>query len=286
MKLLLLIFALTFSISVSAYEACVQRVQKSLREQIVCRIDFYNMLIGYDISGKVEKESERFKIYVDKREKLLKDFDSKLINESEASRQFKILEQKFIDDTSEESKITNAKAVQFNNAVDASNNGKYAEAFKLFKPLAENGDAQAQFNIGVSYQYGLGVKKNFNQAINWYKKALEKGNPKAQNNLGNMYFQGEGVTQDYTEAIGLYKLSAAQGDNQALYNMGLMYKQGKGVTQDYIHAHMWMNLAAAKGHSDALKGRDELASNMSQVQIAEAQKLARDCEKLSYINCN
>ena len=68
--------------------------------------------------------------------------------------------------------------------------------------------------------------------------------------------------------------------------LGAMYYEGHGVTKDYVHAHMLWNLAAAKGDSDAAKFRDYVAGGMTQGQIAEAQKLARECEQRNYKNCD
>ena len=98
----------------------------------------------------------------------------------------------------------------------------------------------------------------------------------AQNNLGLMFELGQGVTRDYAEAARWYRKAAEQGEALAQDNLGRMYEQGRGVTQDYVLAHMWHNLAAAQGDDDAAKARDGLAQQMTPDQIAEAQRLARE----------
>jgi TPR repeat protein len=71
-------------------------------------------------------------------------------------------------------------------------------------------------------------------------------------------------------------LAAEQGSAFAQFNLGRMYRTGQGVPQDYVQAHMWANLAAAQNHKNALVTRNLIAKKMSQSQIAEAQRLARE----------
>jgi TPR repeat protein len=84
--------------------------------------------------------------------------------------------------------------------------------------------------------------------------------------------------QDYAEAVNWYRLAAQQGNTSAQSNLGVAYEKGQGVVQDYVKAHCWSNLAAVKGDAISVKNRDILASRMTAEQIAEAQKLARDCQ--------
>ena len=107
----------------------------------------------------------------------------------------------------------------------------------------------------------------------------------AQNNLGSMYQNGQGVSQDYKEAAKWYRLSAEQGNAVAQYNLGLSYANGQGVIQDDVYAHMWMNIAAANGSSGAQENRDKVAARMTSSQLAEAQKLARECVAKDYKGC-
>ncbi len=64
-----------------------------------------------------------------------------------------------------------------------------------------------------------------------------------------------------------------------------MYSNGEGVIQDYVRAHMWFNLSASQGNKNAKKNREKVTKKMTPAQIAEAQKMARDCEKKNYMNC-
>ncbi len=104
----------------------------------------------------------------------------------------------------------------------------------------------------------------------------EQGDAEAQNNLGLLYSEGLGVTKNYKEAVNWFKLSAEQGLSSGQFNLGSMYEHGNGVPQDYILAHMWFNLATSQGDGVDAEGRDDIAKIMTREQIAEAQKLARD----------
>jgi TPR repeat protein len=98
---------------------------------------------------------------------------------------------------------------------------------------AEQGDAVAQYNLGVMYRSGDGVPQDYKEAVKWYTKAAEQGNASAQFNLGWMYREGRGVPQDCVEAAKWFTNAAEQGDTKAQYNLGVMYAQGQGVPQDY-----------------------------------------------------
>ncbi|MEQ1667296.1 MAG: DnaJ domain-containing protein [Sulfuriferula sp.] len=120
----------------------------------------------------------------------------------------------------------------------------FAESADLMK-RAEQGNADAQFLLGVGYSTGKGLPQDYAQAALWYRKAAEQGNGFAQNNLG------------------------------------YAYKKGEGVPKDYIQAYMWMNLAATRGISSeirdvAVKNREDFAALMTLYQIEQAQALTQD----------
>jgi uncharacterized protein len=166
-------------------------------------------------------------------------------------------------------------------AVAAYRRGDYATALGLWHPLAEQGDADAQFHLGVMYESGQGVLRNDVEAIKWYRKAAEQGDAVAQFNLGIMYSKGEGVPQNDGEAAHWYRLAADQGLAGAQFNLGMMHADGKGVPQDYVQAYMWWNQAASqlpalgKGQRNTtVDARDVVASKMTPTQVTEAQELA------------
>ncbi len=169
----------------------------------------------------------------------------------------------------------------FNAGVTAYKLRDYGTALREWRPLAKQGNAKAQYNLGHMYRYGLGVPQDDAAAWGWYRKAAEQGNAKAQNNLGVMYRKGQGMPQDDAEAVGWWRKAAEQGHATAQYNLGSMYYSGRGVPQDDAQAHMWYNLAASSSppgedRDMAVNNRDIIAKRMTPAQISEAQKLARE----------
>lgn len=163
---------------------------------------------------------------------------------------------------------------------------EYEEAHEICKTLAIAGDAEAQFIVGVMYEYGHGgVPQNHNQAFKWYRLAAEQGSVKAQFTLGYKYNKGIGVLEDDEEAVKWYRLAAEQGFDSAQYNLGLMYRRGEAIPKDDVIAYMWLNLSAAQGNDTAQAFRDSIKMFMTSSQIAEAQKLSRECLKKEYKNC-
>jgi uncharacterized protein len=121
------------------------------------------------------------------------------------------------------------------------------------------------------------------------KPHAEQGNASAQFVIGDMYANGRGVPEDDKQAVKWYRLAAEQGHAKAQSNLGLMYARGDGVPEDKVLAYMWWNLAAANSFSygieNASKNKDIIAERMTSSQIAEAQKLSRECLRKNYKNC-
>ena len=140
-------------------------------------------------------------------------------------------------------------SADFNKGLTAAQNGDFATALKEWKPLAEQGDA------------------------------------KAQHNLGGMYENGIGVPQDFKEAVRFYWLSAEQGYANSQSMLGFLYENGKGVPQDFIYAHMWWNIAASNGIESARKMLKRIEKKITPSDISEAQRLARECVKKNYKGC-
>ncbi len=83
---------------------------------------------------------------------------------------------------------------------------------------AAQGDADAQFNLGVMYENGQGVPQGYAEAVKWYRKAAEQGFAPAQHNLGVMYQKGQGVPQGEAEAVKWWRKAAEQGFEQCSRN--------------------------------------------------------------------
>ena len=127
----------------------------------------------------------------------------------------------------------------------------HKEAFRYFTEAAQEGNAEAEFNLGVMYDLGQGVGQDYGKAAEWYRKAAEQGNPQAQINLGAAYYSGEGVGQDHAKAVECYRKAAEQGNAGAQYTLGRMYHLGQGVGQDYGKSVEWYRKAAEQGNADA-----------------------------------
>ena len=110
--------------------------------------------------------------------------------------------------------------------------GDYSAAYEEWLPLAELGDVEAQFNLGVMYDQGAGVDRSLEKAADWYRKAAEQGFIDAQTNMGIMYFDGQGVPRDHNEASRWFQLAAGQGDTEAsAYRAKLAEEQQLGVPE-------------------------------------------------------
>ncbi len=110
--------------------------------------------------------------------------------------------------------------------------------FDIKLKQAKKGDIQCMFDVGLMYDEGKGVPRDYKEAIKWYIKAAEYGHATAQSNLGEMYF---------TE---------------------------RGVPKDYVQSYKWLNIAASKGHKNAKEMRDRLETNMTIKEISDGQKLS------------
>ena len=170
----------------------------------------------------------------------------------------------------------------FDEAVAAYDRGDYATAVRGFLVHAEQGDATAQYKLGVMYNYGWGVPEDHAEAVRWYRLAakqvhqsvaipdeglsdaelenliaeMERSGPRqghasAQFNLGLMYANGEGVLKDDAEAVRWYRLAADQGLAGAQLILGVKYANGAGVLKDDAEAVRWYRLAADQGDAGA-----------------------------------
>ena len=132
--------------------------------------------------------------------------------------------------------------------------GDFTAALREWRPLAEEGDARAQYYLGIMYANGEGVPENNRQAAYWFRKSARQGNSQSQYRLGMMYANGEGVPEDDTQAVYWFRKSAKQGDARAQFNLGVMYEFGEGVPEDDRQAVNWYRQAAEQGHARAQFG--------------------------------
>jgi len=150
----------------------------------------------------------------------------------------------------------------------------YKKAAELFLKAAMQGLPDAQYNLGALYDNGLGVPKDPVRAVIWYHSAAEQNHPSAELNLGLAYANGTGVAQDYAEAARWFRKAAEQGVVTAQYNLAALYANGRGVEQSHVDAYAWFNIAAASGDLEARDQMRRAAETMSPQQLKAARALA------------
>ena len=119
--------------------------------------------------------------------------------------------------------------------------------FLRFLKKAEQGDVEAQYQLGAAYHEGVGVIRNFKEALIWYTKAAGFGHVIAQHQLGGFYAFGTGVSKDPNLAINWYQKAVAQGWGLSAVSLGCIYSEDKGVPVDLVEAHAWFTVGVALG---------------------------------------
>ncbi len=155
----------------------------------------------------------------------------------------------------------------FQKGLDAYSNGDYATALKEWKSPADQGDAHAQYGLGLLYDLGRGVPVDPAQAAKWYGLAAAQDLPGAQSNLAMLYAEGRGVPKDMGQADQLWLSAGKSGVVEAQFNLGLSYYRGEGVPKSYPDAAGWFQKAAEGGSVDG------------QYAIAEMYRIGRGVPK-------
>lgn len=143
--------------------------------------------------------------------------------------------------------------------------------------------AQAGFREGLAAYYRL----DYAAALKEWLPLAERGDASAQYQLGILHYRGDGVVQDYGQAAKWFRRAAERGDVDAQFNLGLLYAEGKGMPRNLVRARMWFALAAqgyetrrdqdwaVANRTLAARRRDWTASRMTAVEVAKADRLAR-----------
>lgn len=135
------------------------------------------------------------------------------------------------------------------------------------RPLAEQGNANAQYNMGVIYDRGYGVERDYAKARAWYEKAAAQGYAKAAHNLGVIYQSGHGVAADNERAAYWFKKAAKLGEPAAQNNLAVMYARGVGVQQNMAMAAAWAARAAQAGNKSAIANIPLITAELPQASI-------------------
>jgi TPR repeat protein len=153
-----------------------------------------------------------------------------------------------------------------------------AEGVKWYKLAAAQKYPDALYNLGVAHAEGKGVEKNGREALRWYREAAQAGYEPAQFILGEIYSQGIGVEADDAEATKWYTAAANQGNARAQFQVGTAYANARGVKRDLVKAFMWYHVASLQedvgARFDADRGKRRITEEMTEFEMAEAERLA------------
>lgn len=146
-----------------------------------------------------------------------------------------------------------AGASPLEDGITAFQAGNYQQAFELWKPLAEAGDAKAQYNIGLMFLNGLGLERNAIYARELFLAAARQGLDDAQYNLGLIFFEGISVFRSSREAYQWWSLAAEQNHAAAQFNLGYLYIFGMGTPRDTDKGMALWEASAQNGYQQAIE---------------------------------
>ena len=122
---------------------------------------------------------------------------------------------------------------------------------RQIRHLAESGDADSQYKLGLRYTNGYGVDQHYETAAQWFARAADQDHAAAQYMLGIAYYTGRGVGQDHRVGVGLFQKAADRGHARAQYQLGDAFANGRGVSREPAWATRWFGQAALGGHAEA-----------------------------------
>lgn len=138
--------------------------------------------------------------------------------------------------------------------------------------FAQEGDAHAQFLLGMRYHSGSEVDMSYKTAYKWLKSSAEQGFHRSQFNLGDIFYKGDGVSKDYDKAVKWYELAAEQDNKDAQYRLGMIYSEGEVVSTNYFRAYYWFILSEENDHDDYRDKIKNLAQHLSEDQKKQAKQ--------------
>jgi TPR repeat protein len=170
-----------------------------------------------------------------------------------------------------------ARADPLRDAQAAYDRGKYETALDIWRPLAEQGNPDAQVGLGNLFLGGYGTARDERAAMEWFRKAADQGDAAGQFGLGSLYYG----LKDYGSAATWYRRAAEQGHAIAQVRLGRLYAEGLGVGRDDVQSFKWFAIAAARGadnyaRTNAVQGRDGVSARLTPAQVAQARKLAAE----------
>ncbi len=155
-------------------------------------------------------------------------------------------------------------------------NRDYAEAAQWFRQAIDNDYVDAVFNLGSMFYQGLGMDRDFNQALRHFKVAADNGHAEAAFHIGMMHEYGQSIDQSFTGAAEWYLLAANRGSAQAQYFLGALYFQGDGVIRDPVEAYKWFVISAAQNDPNGIECRDIVFAQLTSEQVDEGNRRAAE----------
>jgi cell division protein FtsN len=159
--------------------------------------------------------------------------------------------------------------------IEAWQRGDFAAAVAEWRPLADRGDADAQYNLGQAYKLGRGVPADLHIAQTWFEKAAQQGHPQAARNLGIILFQ----TGEQKRSIPWLRMAADADDAQAEYVLGTALFNGDVAGEDWVRAYALMSRAAAQGFPPAAANLQKMDQFVPEAQRRQGLALAQQIER-------
>jgi cell division septation protein DedD len=159
--------------------------------------------------------------------------------------------------------------------IDAWQRGDFADAVSIWRPLAEAGDADAQFNLGQAYRLGRGIPTNVAESRKWFEAAAAQGHVDAETTLGLLLYQNG----DQADGLKWLKLAADQDEPRAMLVYGTALYNGDGVTQDPVLGYAYVRRAAAQGLEPARETLAQLDNLMSDQDRKHGATMAQSLGK-------
>jgi len=147
--------------------------------------------------------------------------------------------------------ISISAIADFDSALQMYHRGDHENAYKEWRKLAEEGDPKSQYEVGLMYETGQVVQKDYNEAIKWYRLSSDKNVGAAQNNLGLMYIEGRGVSKNEKAAVKLFYRAGENGSLAGIFHLALCFEKGVGIPQDYKMSALVYLEAAERGYAPA-----------------------------------
>lgn len=166
-----------------------------------------------------------------------------------------------------------------------------AEVSEVMQDVYERQLPWAHYCIGMLYKIGIGVDKDNLKARYHLTESAEAGNDGAMVQLAEWEYKDAAdnlFSGSFEKAAEWYRKAAENGNAQGAYSLGIMYYRGEGIPQDYISAYMWTNIATSidsLNRAEHVKGRDSIREVLTQQQIIDGQRLARECVARQIKDC-